>query len=360
MVWVSDGAATYLGLLAVEVADRDAPRLARLAIARDGGTEQADPCVHELGRVGPRRAKVDQLQALVALAVQKVGPVRVRLHQAPLEQLAQAQIHHRQADAVARRSVELHNFGQRPAAHKLGRQHTGGAQRINDTRHLEAQRFGCTASSVDVRTEAATHLGLARVVALLLELFLQHAHAVFQKQAFRQQRRGHQQPLDVRQVGRDRVSHTGELHLDRHALARHIRLRRERVGEHGTVHLPDRRRGKRPLVKRRKRRTPVVSELGAHHTLQLPCRHVVRTVLHTQHHLLDLRREHVAILNAQELAELERRATHRAQLIHQSVHVGLRQERRRTSRRVRRTRRAAQILARRAPCEASAQTSIMQ
>ena len=40
MVWVSDGAATYLGLLAVEVADRDAPRLARLAIARDGGTHK--------------------------------------------------------------------------------------------------------------------------------------------------------------------------------------------------------------------------------------------------------------------------------------------------------------------------------
>ena len=120
---------------------------------------------------------------------------------------------------------------------------------------------------------------------------LQLLHGIFQKQALGQKGRCGEQPLDVRQVTGDRVPNAGKLHLDSYAPPRHLGLRWVWIGHHGAVDLANRGSGERPLIKRRKVRTPMLAKFLGHDALKLPSRHVVGSILDPQEHLFDLGRK---------------------------------------------------------------------
>lgn len=214
---------------------------------------------------------------------------------------------------------------QRPALHHLRGEHARRTQVAHGLGHFKAAVL-CAAlalAAVEDAREPRTHLRLPRVIALVLQL---HAHLLdcaLQKQPAREQRRRVQQPAQVAQVGLDGLADARELYLDGDC---HRRVRRVVGRQNAVVDLPNRRRRKGHVVEARKALPPVRAEVLAHHPLHLPCGHVVRAVLHLLQDALDFRRQEVAVLDREELAQLQRRTAHPAQLVHQSPHVGVAHE----------------------------------
>jgi len=143
-----------------------------------------------------------------------------------------------QTDEVPRRLVEVEDVLERPALHHLGREHHGPAQLVDDARDVEV---GAQARPGDGGPHAAAALGLAEVVALVVELAPEDAQRVVEVQAARQSCAREQQPAQRPEVARDRLAHARELDLDGEARDARVAVgERRRRRERGGVHLADR------------------------------------------------------------------------------------------------------------------------
>merc|ERR1712062_898504 len=69
--------------------------------------------------------------------------------------------------------------------------------------------------------------------------------------------------------------------------------------------------------------SPVLPQLANHHSLQLPLWHEVRALPDSVKYPLDLGPHHTAVLNAEDLAELQSCSSHSAQRGHHPLSVGL-------------------------------------
>ena len=137
-----------------------------------GGNHQPLVAVYELIGVLPQRAEVDEVEAGGGVVVQEVRPIGVRLHEAPHEQLLQAQPQDLPREHVAGGLRQRDSVFQRRTPHELRRQHVRRRQVSHNVWHVEE---GVVAHGA---LEHALAVGFAHVVALRSQLLAHLCHTV--------------------------------------------------------------------------------------------------------------------------------------------------------------------------------------
>lgn len=160
--------------------------------------------------------------------------------------------------------------------------------------------------------EALACVGFALIVALILQLALHNGDSVLEVKSSGEQCRPAQDDGEVGQVAADTLRHARELHLHRNVRA---------IRQGGAVHLSNRSGGDGRAVEREKLGLPIGPKFRLHDRVELPFGHVVCMRLDLGEHTLQLGRQDRVVLDAHELAELERRAAHSAKRRYEAAHV---------------------------------------
>jgi len=288
---VHDAAHALGRLVGAHVADRHGGLAHALAVARHHGA--ADPRVAR----GQLRvdlaggAEVEQRHALASRVDQVVREVRVGLHEAELEQLAEHEPLEQRADGVAAGlgDAALAERLDRLAGREVHRQHPARRQVVVDGGHPQRGLVG------HQRAVATQARGLGEVVGLLAELALRLGDQARDVELHRQQARQAQQRRHVVDVRVDAAGDAGVLDLEREPAP----VRGDR-----RVHLPDRGCRQRLPVEGREARLPAAPVRAAERAAHLRGGHRVgRRAQHGQR-LGQLRRQQLRVLEREQLAEL--------------------------------------------------------
>ncbi len=255
-----------------------------------------------------RGAEIEQHHLAGVRLPQIVGEVRIGLHHAELEQLAEHQPLEQRADRIARglRDAFFGERVERLAFHVVHGQDARRGQVAVRARHDEPRLVG------DQRGVALEGGRLRQVVGLLRKLARglggDRGNVDFVRQQLQHlQRRG-----EVVDVASDRARHARVLDLQRQFSA----IRRA-----GAMHLSDRGRRDRLVVELLEPCFPALAVFASEHAAQLRDRH--RRRLRAQHgeRLRELRRQQVGALQRHHLAQLHRPAAQARQPLREAARV---------------------------------------